>query len=490
MKKFLLPAILLGFLLVASLHVSLSRSLFFDEAINLYIGKVLARGGSYESGMVGSLRVYPALVAEILKVLQANGVTGVALTRLAVPAVREVNVLFGALTVLFVYLAARRLWGRSGATWSAALFAATGCVIFTSGFATYDTLSLMFLTASVWLAIEATEDRHPAAQLFLLATSGLVLGLSVSAKYVSVAFVPGILAIIGIRKKWLGLVFLIASLAAAVIVIRAYGGEVISLLDYHGGHGESYGSTPVAILYEVIYFVGPLLVLGFIALGFLEKRWVLGFVLLGVSLITPLYHIAFNDPLALFKQMAWTAMFASLLAGVTLSKLERWRFAPVVLFAGMAAFGWYQVRTLEQFYPDLTEANRWLLTNVTSEECHILVDDAWTVRWELNITFDTKEYCVADEWRFKHELTTPSDLIGNVYSGVYPYIVYEEGGMFNGKGAVFNDDVIRAVQTSGRYQLVAEFPSFVTWGNAVLPPEFSGSLQPNSSVTILVWRRR
>jgi len=156
----------------------------------------------------------------------------------------------------------------------------------------------------------------------------------------------------------------------------------------------------------------------------------------------------------------------------------------------MAGFGWYQVRVLEQFYPDMTQANTWLQEHVTSNDCNILVDDAWTLKWALNSTFDTREYCVVDQWTWKHQATTSRDLTGSINAGLYPYIVFEKGGMFSGENTVFNQDVMDAVQGSGRYEEVALFPSYVTWGNAILPDMFHGDLKPNSTVTIEIWKRR
>jgi hypothetical protein len=132
----------------------------------------------------------------------------------------------------------------------------------------------------------------------------------------------------------------------------------------------------------------------------------------------------------------------------------------------------------------------YLQQNVQSTDCNILVDDNWTVRWALNSIFDTKEYCVADQWTFKHDVSTPDSLITNIGKGVYPYIIYEQGGMFSGENANINSMVMQSVQTSGLYENVLTVRSKVTWGNAILPPEFEGTLTANSTVTILVWKRR
>ncbi len=495
MKKFLLvAAILLGFLLVGTLHVALSRSLYFDEAVNMYVGKVIAsRGGQYETGMLGSPWAYPELiVGTVLQSLTALGFTGFTWTNIAVPAVREVNVLFGALTVLFVYLTVRRLWGDQEAIWSAALFGITGCVMFIAGFATYDMPSLALLAGSVWLSVEATEDGRSAwSGLLLMGVAGIVFGVSFITKYIVVAFLPGLFAIVFIRRWWFGFVLLVAALTIGLTFVIPRFSALQGLLSYRGGHGASYGSTPLVMLYEVAYFVGPLLVLAFMAVGLVKDKWTLALVILIVSLTTPVCHIVFNDPLALFKHAAWTAFFACLIAGVTLARLQRFNtLASVALFATLALFGWYQVRTLEQFYPDLTTVDAWMQQNISGTDCNILVDDVWTVKWSLNTTFDTKEYCVADEWTWNNKTTSSQDLMSSIYAGTYPYIIYEEGGMFSGDTAVFDQEVIDTVQTSGRYELVGKFLSFVTWGNAILPPEFRGNLPAYSDVTILVWKRR
>jgi hypothetical protein len=439
--------------------------------------------------MLGSVQAYPQLVGWIITKLQAKGLTGITLTNLSVPVVREVNVLFGLLTVFFVFLAARRLWGQSAGLWSAALFAFTGTVVFTAGFATYDMPSLALLAASVYFAIEGTEDHFVPIQLVLIILSGVSIAGSFFVKYINIAFLPALIAIIVIRKKWLGLVFSAATITIAAKFTADHWSGIQTLIAYKGGHGNSYGSTPQAILYEVFYFVGPLLILAISGVGSVKKNWVLALVLTLASLITPVYHLVFNDPLALMKQMSWAALFAVIPAGVAMARLKV-NWMKLILFAVFVVYGTYQVRVLEQFYPDLTTVDAYLQQNVQSTDCNILVDDNWTVRWALNSIFDTKEYCVADQWTFKHDVSTPDSLITNIGKGVYPYIIYEQGGMFSGENANINSMVMQSVQTSGLYENVLTVRSKVTWGNAILPPEFEGTLTANSTVTILVWKRR
>ena len=76
-----------------------------------------------------------------------------------------------------------------------------------------------------------------------------------------------------------------------------------------------------------------------------------------------------------------------------------------------------------------------------------------------------------------------------IRQGTFSYVVFERGGAFNGRGSVFDASVIAALEQSGRYQLVARFPSRVTWGNSIMPPPFRGELPAYAVVATEVWAR-
>lgn len=507
LEKFSLFLGIVFLLAFGTLHVVNSRGLFFDEAIYFTAGKIIAlQGGNwnFETWFVGSPWAYPAFVGNVLKYLSNEGYTGLSWTNIAVPIVREANVIFAILTLIFVYRTAWALFGHEAAAGTVAVFVTAGCIIFISGFATYDAMSLMFTAASIWLAVEATHEAIPLPIKFVLMVgSGALLGTSFVIKYITLVFVPTLLAVIFTRsmsqedKKILTWALLTLAFAIGAFVVSypyiTSNFEALKLVfSYSGGHTATYGATTQGILYELVYFGGVVWLLAAAGLMFTENEWFTGLILLGASLTVPVYHLVFHDPLAIFKQMSWSIMLASIVAGVFVGKLgEITKYGTIALIVAMVIWGQYQVRVLEQFYPDPEPAATWLQEHVTKEDCNILVDDVWAYRWALNTTFDQNEWCVTDQWWWYNTLATPEFWVEEIEKGTFPYIVWERGaGAFNGEYTIFNYDVVYAIENSGNYVKVAEFPSYVTWGNAIMPPAFKARLEPNSIVTTEIWQRK
>jgi hypothetical protein len=162
------------------------------------------------------------------------------------------------------------------------------------------------------------------------------------------------------------------------------------------------------------------------------------------------------------------------------------------VFWGTAAllgvFAAYHVVTLRAFYPDPRPAAAWLHAHVTAHDDPILVDDTYPYRYALADIFDGRESWVVDQWWWQNVQATPATWRALIQQGTFSFIVFEEGGAFSGAGSVFDASVIEAVRESGRYRLVGEFRSNVTWGNAILFP-FQGQLQHYSVVPTEVWVR-
>jgi hypothetical protein len=284
--------------------------------------------------------------------------------------------------------------------------------------------------------------------------------------------------------------------AAAVPVslyLHQFWSQLRLVFSYAGGHTTDYGATAPAILIVVLLYVGPAWLLATVGLERLRddrRTFLTALVLLGGSLIMPVYHLWKVDPLALFKQMSWSIALLAPLMGAALAYLTQRR----ALFWGVAvAFGLltvYHVTTLRAFYPDSRPAEAWLEAHVTPDSDPILADDVWPYRLALADTFEGREWQVVDQWWWENKLATPELWRDFINQGRFSYVVLERGGAFNGSGSVFDKSVLEAVEQSGRYERVASFPSRVTWGNSILPPPFRGQLRAYDTVPVEIWARR
>jgi hypothetical protein len=497
-----LIALLLGVVSVAGAVVAITgRGAFFDEGIYLMAGRTLVFRGenwinaTYESWFMGSPFFFPALAGAI----QWLG-GGLAAVRLA-------NVGFLLLAVWATYQVISTLgFDRKAALLGAATFGLSGTVIFTGGFATYDTPALAFTIVALWLTLIGTASGR--VRPLPLLGGGLFLGLAILTKYVVVALIPLFPAVIAVRllpiavgslnpRRWGPSLLALALFATpAAIVLGTYlylfWDDMVSLWNLQGAHLTNYGATSPAVLWAILWYAGPAWLLA--SFGLEQTRrdrglYALCLVLMGGSLIMPAYHMWKIDPLSIYKQVGWSLALIAPMAGVALAALLQRPRAFALVAVALAALSLYHVLTLRQFYPDTRPAAAWLAEQIDASADPILVDDAYPYRASLAETFDGREWWVSDQWWWFTQPGTPElwrDLIGQ---GAFSYIVFERGGAFSGKGSIFDDSVIQALEQSGRYRLVATFPSRVTWGNSILPPPFQGQLRSYSTVNTEVWAR-
>ncbi len=488
---------------IGTINVLTSRGLFFDEGVYFIVGKLFVFRGenwNFENWLVGSPWSYPILVGLILKFLSWLGFEGIQLTDLSIPVVREVNVLIFLGTIWLVYGITKEISeNRKIAVWGAGIFAFTGCCLFTAGFATYDIPSLLFTALSLYCILSGTREEKDKYKNTFIALSGFLLAASFITKYITVVFVPTMLAIVVVRN-WPRIKSTLSGLAIWLVFFIIPVGWYLSkvwegvrlVFLYSGGHTARYGAAPESIILEILWFIGLPLFLGALAtLVVPDKKWFLSLVILVASLTTPVYHLVFRDPLALFKQMCWSVLLiapiAAFFAEWLFNKNKRIFSLAVLAFV---MIGGYQLWILKQFYPDPNPAITYLRERLTPESDSILVDDSWPYRWGLNDTFDKKEWFVTDQWWWQNLLADSKMWQDLINKGTFSYIVYEKGGAFNGEFTVFDQDVVKAIEQSGRYEKVVEFDSFTSWGNAIMIPPFKGRLKAYNYVTTEIWERR
>jgi 4-amino-4-deoxy-L-arabinose transferase-like glycosyltransferase len=477
------------------------RGAFFDEGIYLMAGRTLVFRGenwinaSYESWFMGSPFVYPVLAG----VVQWFG-GGVAAVRLA-------NVPFLLITVWAIYKVIMTLgFERRVALIGAASYGLSGTVIFTGAFATYDTPATAATVIALWLTLIGTRDGR--IRPLPLLGAGVVFAVAILTKYVALALTPLLPAVIVVRllpisveslhpRRWPRALLAIALVAApAVLILGAYlyifWDAMGAVWEMQGSHLTSYGATSSAILWAILWYAGPAWLIASFGLDQIRRErgpYAVCLVFMVASLVMPAYHMWKIDPLSIFKQVGWSLALIAPMAGVALaSLLQRPRMFALVA-AALGVLSIYHVVTLQQFYPDTTPAAAWLAERVDASVDPILVDDAYPYRASLAETFDGREWWVSDQWWWFTRPGTPELWRDLIRQGTFSYIVLERGGAFNGKGSIFDDSVIETLEQSGRYRLVATFPSYVTWGNSVMPPPFSGQLRSYSTVNTEVWAR-
>ena len=108
---------------------------------------------------------------------------------------RQLTALFSAATILFAFLAARRLYGPAAGLIAAGLLAAAPLAIQHAHFYVTDTYLTFFIAAAFYFAVRVMQEGRPSDY----ALTGLMLGLGMACKITGVLFVPVLLAAAAVR---------------------------------------------------------------------------------------------------------------------------------------------------------------------------------------------------------------------------------------------------------------------------------------------------
>jgi hypothetical protein len=359
---------------------------------------------------------------------------------------------------------------------------------------------------ALWLTLRGTAEGG--IRPLPLIGAGVCFSIAVLTKYVVIALLPLIPGLIIVRllpmtmesvhpRHWgrplvaLGLFGLPAVLILGTY-LYVFWDAMRTVWEIQGAHLTTYGATTPAILWALLWYAGPMWLLASFGLEQIRRErgpYATCLVLMIASLVMPAYHMWKLDPLSIFKQVGWSLALVAPMAGLALASLwQRPRLFAAVA-GGLVVLSAYHIVTLRQFYPDTTPAAAWLSERIDPTIDPILVDDAYPYRASLAETFDGREWWVTDQWWWFTRPGTPELWRDLIRHGAFSYVVFERGGAFSGIGSIFNDSVIETLENSGRYRLIATFPSYVTWGNSVLPPPFDGQLRSYSTVNTEVWAR-
>ena len=196
------------------------RTAFVDEAMNIRLGWEILHG--IPNYFLRFHMAYAPLTSIPWTLVDQVG---------GMEAVRGLNALLGVLTVLFVILIARRIYGPLAGYIAGGSFAVFGPAIFISTLGVYDVWSVFFASVAIYLWIVAlTDDRDP-----LLAWGSLAMCVAILAKYTAVV------------------VAILLAGYAAILAIRSM------IRHKSGGSSQPGGKSPVVIIKKLVLWGLPFL---------------------------------------------------------------------------------------------------------------------------------------------------------------------------------------------------------------------------------------
>ena len=204
--------ILLAGLLAYGAVISAARidynSVFVDEAYHIVMGRQVAAGEHCPgcAAHAGSVMTWPLLAAYADA---AGGLYGA----------RALNVAFGLLLTLCIYLAARILFGREFGLLAAAIFLFSGQALYLMKLATYDMTAALFLGAALLCFVAAGRMDSTVYEGAALATGTVLLSLAAITKYILPVYIPVCVVYVILRHGIARcLLFVLAPLSAFMLL--------------------------------------------------------------------------------------------------------------------------------------------------------------------------------------------------------------------------------------------------------------------------------
>mgnify|MGYP005834186205 CR=1 FL=1 len=404
------------------------RTAFIDEAMNIFYGQEMLQGHptyiqDFHMGFAAFTQIPMALADQIGGLEFARGL----------------SVVLGLMTVLFVMLTARKVYGKIAGFIAGGIVAAYAPAIFTSTFAHYDAWSTCFASLAVYLWVVALVDNKD----HLLALGSLAMVLAMLAKYTAVVVAASaitygiVLAILVLvtrkgrnesepfqfsgpavaRKLLFGLLpfllVLVYLLFLKESLVRAWQTTIITR------HAADPITTRILIVRDFAYYIWLPFLVSLPALFWRKKRaFSVGLLVLGLSAI--LYHLFNNDTWQIHKHSIYMAANLAILASgsiaLAVEELSRRRLSQVasamvagafglVMVAYLAIFAQSNIAELRTYWPDTTELMAYLRENVQDGD-EILMEAGDVGRYYL-ITRGFPGHIpqrIVDTWYYKDEL--------------------------------------------------------------------------------------
>jgi len=327
-----------------TLRIGENRNPFQDEGLYLFMGHRMIDHilhgahlseypGTYFSGAPGLYPVVGAL---------ADSIDGV-------PAARLVSLFFICVAIIATYGIGKELFGKLSALLGAGAFALCGSVMFIAQLATLDAMALCLLAIGCWLALySANHDKLLWAPIVALILTGAFL-----TKYATAVYVPGI-ATLAMLLAWNHIRW--GALRRAALIVAATAAGVFFVLTFWAAdlkrgiisttaHRNPMSPSPrEELVWYVIQWVGPWLLLALLGALTQMRRWPISVVLLILSVIGPLQQIRIAEGTSLSKHVALGIVFAAPLIGSLFAWLitrSRWMGVPatVAVAATLMLFG-------------------------------------------------------------------------------------------------------------------------------------------------------
>jgi hypothetical protein len=334
-----------------SLRVKANANPFQDEGLYLFMGHRMIDHivsgvhlseypGTYFSGAPG---LYPVVGAI------ADSIAGIQGARL-------VSLFFICIAIVATYGIGNELFGKLAGLFGAGAFALCGSVVFISHLATLDAMALCLMSLGCWLTVYSANHDN----LLWAPIIALILTCAFLTKYATAVYVPGI-AVIGMLLAWRHIRW--GAMRRAFLVVSATAAAVFFVLTFwaadlkRGIVSTTADRTPLSpsprheLLWYVVEWVGPWLLLAVLGALTQARRWPISVVLLGMSVIGPLQQIRIGEGTSLSKHVAFGIVFAAPLIGSLLAwmiKRSKWVGIPVTV-AVAAVMMVSGTRNAEQF---------------------------------------------------------------------------------------------------------------------------------------------
>ncbi|MEI6738685.1 MAG: glycosyltransferase family 39 protein [Gemmatimonadaceae bacterium] len=335
--------------------LTVAQGLSGDEGIYALAGLRLLDGApdEFSSWINGSRYLWPPLSG------LAWRVGGVLFARLVALAFAVVAIAAAAHTT-------RRLLGDRAARWSTFALVTSGPLFALAHLAVYDLPAL----AAFALALAAVVEYRLTLQRRWLIVCGLLMGLSVIAKYGYVFMLPVPLAL-GVadapsRRRWvaMGQVMILSGVVVAAHDLLVLGHLLPRSYQSYVATASGTGFSRSLVLAEQLYYVVPLLIAAVGVVTMPRRRSAEHWILAGALLIWPVFHLVTGNPTSANKHTVAGLVAAAPLLGLGMAQVvARWR--PVLV--GVILWGSVQWVTHEYSWGDLTATGAYLCANAPED---------------------------------------------------------------------------------------------------------------------------
>ncbi|MEZ0066634.1 4-amino-4-deoxy-L-arabinose transferase-like glycosyltransferase [Streptacidiphilus sp. MAP12-20] len=309
----------------------LTNTAFEDEALYLYaghreLGWLLHHTPTYDtyaSYFSGAPFLYPVLAALVDGLLGLEGARALSLV-----------FMLGATT--FVWMTARRLYGRQAAIVAAALFGVSAPTLFLSRLATYDALCVFLLALALWLVVRPAR-ANPAWVLL----AAPVLVLAAASKYASALYLPTVVAAALLVVPATGGSWARACVRGGLLAVGVTGlgwAALTAWPDLRTGLSQTTvnraaGAEPLSNILRLSAvwggWIAALAIVGvwFVARGQRDAKRVPGVLLAATLMLTAtlatLYQAHLGTSVSLHKHVGFGLLFAAPVAGLGLASVAK-----------------------------------------------------------------------------------------------------------------------------------------------------------------------